>query len=75
MTTQAKRSKYVAVIGLLGIGVLLLVIAAFVDPIGSNPDTGALDLGSRGAKWLLGAFGVFFLAAGIGALAKAKRLK
>lgn len=75
MNTPAKRSKYVEVIGLAGIGVLLLAIAAFVDPIGSSPDTGVLDLGVNGTKRLLGVFGVFFIAAGIAALVKARSRK
>ena len=56
--------------GLFGIGILLLTIAVFCDPIGSSPDTGVLDLGSSGTKWLLGAFGTSFIAAGMGALVK-----
>lgn len=61
--------------GLLGIGILLLTIAVFFDPIGSSPDTGVLDLGSRGTKWLLGAFGVSFIASGIGAIVNARNSK
>ena len=75
MNTPTKRSKQVEVAGLLGIGILLLVIAAFVDPIGSSPDTGVLDLGSSGTKWLLGAFGAFFVAAGTRAFFKARSSK
>jgi hypothetical protein len=66
------RSKYVEAIGLFGIGALLLAITALVDPIGGSPDTGVLDLGSGGTKWLLGTFGIFFVAAGIRALVKAR---
>lgn len=61
--------------GLLGIGILLLTIAVFFDPIGSSPDTGVLDLGVSGTKWLLGVFGASFIAAGIGALVKARSSK
>jgi predicted phage tail protein len=75
MNTPSNRSKPVEIIGLLGIGALLLAVAAFVDPVGSSPDTGVLDLGSSGTKWLLGAFGVFFIAAGIRALVKPRRTK
>lgn len=71
MNAPAGQSKYVAVIGLFGIGALLLCVAVFVDPIGSSPDTGILDLGTRGTKWLLGAFGAVFIAAGVRTLVKA----
>ena len=75
MNTPAKRSKHVEIIGLFGIGTLLLTIAVFVDPIGSSPDTGVLDLGVSGTKWLLGAFGFFFIAGGIVALLRARNSK
>jgi uncharacterized membrane protein HdeD (DUF308 family) len=75
MDAPTNRAKNAEGIALLGIGALLLALAAFVDPMGSSPDTGVIDLGSRGTKWLLGAFGVLFIAAGIRALVKPRRTK
>ena len=47
---------------LFGIGSLLLVIAVFLDPIGSSPDSGIVDLGPTGTRWFLGILGgAFFL--------------
>ncbi|MEO8671161.1 MAG: hypothetical protein ABI411_07580 [Tahibacter sp.] len=73
MSTPATRSRVVDGIGLLGIGGLLLVLAAMIDPIGSSPDTGVLDLGSGGTRWLLGVCGALFAAAGVVSFLKAKR--
>ena len=50
--------------GLFGIGLLFLVIAIFLDPIGTSPDSGAVDLGQSATKWLLGGFGAVFLLGG-----------
>ena len=50
--------------GLFGVGGLLLFIAAFVDPVGSSPDTGVIALGPQGTRWFLGGLGALLLAAG-----------
>jgi hypothetical protein len=64
MTTPTKEQETIAMWGLLGIGLLLLVIAIFSAPIGASPDSGVVDLGSTGTKWLLGGLGAAFLLSG-----------
>jgi uncharacterized membrane protein HdeD (DUF308 family) len=49
----------------IGIAALLLFIAAFTDPIGTDPDTGVFELGANGTRTLLGMIGAFLLFAGI----------
>ena len=49
---------------LLGIGVLILFIAIFTDPVGDSPTWG-IAIGVPATKMLLGIFGLFFLVAGI----------
>lgn len=75
MLTPRPPSKRIEIAALLGVGALLLCIALFFDPIGSDPDTGVFDLGTRGTKWLLGILGAGFVAAGVGAMHKAKSAK
>jgi len=65
MNESSRQQEHIAMLGLFGIGILLLVIAIFFDPIGSFPDTGLFDLGTTGTKWLLGALGAFFLVGGL----------
>lgn len=57
----------------IGIAALLLIIAFPFDPIGgSSPDSGLIDFGPTGTKWLLGSLGAIFLVAGIWSLIKIK---
>ena len=72
MNASTKTQKKIEIFGLIGIGLVLLAIALFFDPIGQSPDSGVLDLGSTGSKWLLGTFGVVFLVGGIWSFIKAK---
>jgi hypothetical protein len=46
-------------------GCLLLASAVFLDPLGSAPDSGVMDLGQTGTRWLLGALGGAIVASGI----------
>jgi hypothetical protein len=57
MTSWARRPESIARWGLSGIGGLLLVIAIFLDPTGASPDSGLVDLGPAGTRWLLGGLG------------------
>jgi hypothetical protein len=57
MTSAARRQETIARWGLSGIGGLLLVIAVFLDPTGASPDSGLVDLGPAGTRWLLGGLG------------------
>jgi hypothetical protein len=50
---------------LIAIGLLLIVIGIFFDPIDSSPDTGIIDLGPVGSKWLVGSLGSIFVLAGL----------
>jgi hypothetical protein len=72
MDVSTKNQKKIEALGLIGVGFILLAIALFFDPIGQSPDSGVLDLGSTGSKWLLGTFGVIFVAGGVWSLIKAK---
>jgi hypothetical protein len=65
-----QQNEKVATWFLLGIGLLLIGIALFLDPIGSSPRTGLFDLGIVGTKWLLGIFGLIFFVPGIIGLLK-----
>lgn len=56
-------ARWVAV----GLGVFFLGIAITVDPIGSSPDSGLLDLGHNGTRGLIGLFGGVLL---VGALVR-----
>jgi hypothetical protein len=64
MTSPARRQEAIARWGLFGVGLLLLVIAVFLDPIGSSPDSGVVDLGPTGTRWLLGGLGGAFWVGG-----------
>ncbi len=64
MTSPTKHQEAVAKWSLFMIGVLLLVIAIFTDPVGSSPDSGIIDLGSTGIRWLLGSLGGLILIGG-----------
>ena len=57
---------------LFGIGVLFLVVAIPLDPIGSSPDSGIIDLGQTGTRWLLGGLGGVLLLGGAWVLFKNK---
>lgn len=64
MTHQANQREMIAAWSLIAIGVLLLAIAIFFDPIGPSPDSGIVDLGAIGTKWLVGCLGGVFVAGG-----------
>jgi hypothetical protein len=72
MDVSTKNQKKIEALDLIGVGFILLAIALFFDPIGQSPDSGVLDLGSTGSKWLLGMFGLIFLTGGIWSLIKAR---
>lgn len=65
MNAPQEKTHRIAQRGLLAIGTLLLGIALFADPIGPSPDSGVLDLGSTGTRYLLGVLGGVFLAGDI----------
>jgi hypothetical protein len=65
MPTPTKQQETIAMWGLFGIGLLLLVIAIFLDPLGSSPDSGLFDLGPSGTRWLMGALGGALLLGGV----------
>jgi hypothetical protein len=69
---ESPKQTAVAGWGAVGVGLILLVIGLFFDPIGSDPDTGMIHLGVTGTKWLLDAFGALFLLTGAWALIKAR---
>jgi hypothetical protein len=72
MTTPTQQQETIAMWGLYGMGLLLLFIAIFLDPIGSSPDSGVVDLGPTGTRWLLGGIGGAFLMGGVWAHFKNK---
>jgi hypothetical protein len=72
MKSRMDKQKYVEMLGLFGMGILLIFIALFVDPMGSSPDTGLIDLGSAGAKRLFLILGLGFVGCGLGVLIKAR---
>jgi hypothetical protein len=59
------QSRQAEMIGLFCVGLLLLGLAWFGDPIGSDPDSGLIELSRTQAKWLLGVFGGVFIAGGV----------
>jgi hypothetical protein len=63
--SKVTKQEFIAMAALVGLGFLLLFIATFVDPIGASPDTGVIDLGPTGTKWLLGTMGAVLLGYGI----------
>jgi hypothetical protein len=67
---ESLRETTAAAWGALGVGLVVLVVGVFFDPIGSDPDSGLVQLGVTGTRWLLGAFGVFFLVVGGWAFSK-----
>jgi len=73
MTNPNRRQDAVATSGLIAIGLLLVVIASFFDPVGESPDTGVFDLGTVGSKWLLGLLGIAFLLSGMWSFLKNRR--
>lgn len=71
--SPSDQSRQPEMIGLFCVGLLLLGLAWFSDPIGSDPDSGILELSRTQAKWLLGLFGGVFVAAGIVLFVKSRR--
>ena len=72
MTTPNNQPETNAMWGLLGIGLLLIGIAIFTDPIGPSPDTGIVDLGVSGTRWLLGFLGCALVLGGVWTYFKGK---
>ncbi|MFO1436219.1 MAG: hypothetical protein U1F34_07705 [Gammaproteobacteria bacterium] len=72
MNAPNKHQDSAATLGLIGIGSLLLIIAIFTDPIGPSPDSGIIDLGQNGTRWLLGVLGGILLLAGAWTVSKRK---
>jgi hypothetical protein len=72
-SSQKQYQERIAKWCLLGIGSLLLLIAIFFDPIGSSPDSGVINLGTTGTKWLLGIFGSASILASAWGFLKKKR--
>lgn len=64
MTAPTNQQEAIATWSLIAIGLMLLVIAIFLDPVGSSPDSGIVDLGSVGTRWLLGGLGGVFVLGG-----------
>lgn len=73
MTDPNRQQDAVATLSLIGIGLLLLSIALFFDPVGKSPDTGVFDLGTVGSKWLLGSLGGLFVLSGAWSFLKYRR--
>jgi hypothetical protein len=73
MTDSNRHRDAVATLGLMAIGLLMLVIALFFDPVGESPDTGVVDLGTVGSKWLLGILGSAFIMSGVWSFLKNRR--
>ena len=65
MTTPNNQQETIAMWGLFGIGLLLIFTAMFTDPIGPSPDSGVIDLGVLGTRWLLGFLGGAFVLGGV----------
>jgi len=57
MTTPASQQEMVAKFGLFALGLVLLLVALVFDPVGTSPDSGVIDLGPSGTRWLLGGLG------------------
>jgi predicted phage tail protein len=72
MSSVERPNESLGICCLFGLAGLLLCIAIFMDPIGSSPDTGMIDLGSSGTKWLLGGLGAAFALGGVWSLLKNK---
>jgi nitrate reductase gamma subunit len=68
MSSPQNKTEVIASWSIFFIGALLLFIALFTDPIGTSPDTGIIDLGTVGTRWLLGGIGSVCLLVGIVAL-------
>ena len=74
MSSLEKPNESLGICCVFGLAGLLLFIAIFMDPIGSSPDTGMIDLGSSGSKWLLGGMGAAFALGGVWSLMRNKSL-
>ena len=59
--TSDRHAKRAEMIGLVSVGLLMLGLALFFDPIGDDPETGVIELSKTQAKWLLGTFGASFI--------------
>ena len=69
------QKETIAIWALIGIGLMLLFIAINIDPIGRSPDSGIIDLGVSGTRWLLGVFGAVFAFGGARTAYKGKSKK
>lgn len=61
----SSNTKHLEMALLFCMGLLLLGLALFFDPIGSDPDSGLIELTKAQAQWLLGGFGALFIAASV----------
>lgn len=57
MIKTTSQQEKISSWSLVVIGLLLISTAVFFDPIGSSPESGVVDLGIVGTKWLLGILG------------------
>jgi hypothetical protein len=51
--------------GVVAVGGVLMLVAALDNPIGADPDTGIVDLGPVGTRWLLGGGGLGLVLTGL----------
>jgi len=49
----------------IALGIFIILLVQYIDPVGSNPDTGWFQLGSSGTRKLIEFMGVFFIAVGL----------
>ena len=70
MSSSSNQKEVIASWCIFLIGALLIFIAIFLDPIGSSPESGIIDLATVGTKRLLGSMGSVCVLIGIVAFIK-----
>jgi len=70
LSSSSNQTEVIASWCIFLIGALLIFIAIFLDPIGSSPESGIIDLGTVGTRRLLGSIGSVCVLIGIVALIK-----
>ena len=49
----------------IALGIFVILLVQYIDPVGSNPDTGLFHLGASGTRKPIEFMGVFFIAIGL----------
>lgn len=61
---QYQAQKKESIISIL-VGAVFIFVAVFADPIGSNPDSGVIELSATTLQWIFASAGILFIVVGL----------